>query len=278
MSLLPKEENAISVGFLATLLRSAIYLETTMACRLDLERRISSRLDQAVLDDLLIPSFSSNTAFDVDTVQRIFLNYLETEDSCNADTGTLIQTYLGEVSSDPNFSIRSFINFADLIPESARISEDAMYRAVDIFLKAHPSITDLDRKKICGVMDCQKLSREACAHAAQNSRLPAQIAVQVLYYEQQRLKKGGGSSTEEELNRLRRENEGLKLEMVKLKRQLRDLENPPTPAIPVVPFSAEKPPLPKKSIVKKLGKLVRPEWIKSEKKTKPPKDRRHSVS
>lgn len=276
----------MSVSFLATLLRSAIYLETTMACRLDLEKRISSQLEHAVLDDLLIPSFSSgNSAFDVDTVQRIFLNYLETEDDCNSEIGTLIQNYLAEISSDPNLSIPSFTNFADLIPESARISDDAMYRAVDIFLKAHPAITDSERKKICGVMDCQKLSREACAHAAQNSRLPAQIIVQVLYYEQQRLRDGGGSSpaaslrpaaaAAEELNRLRRENEGLKLEVVKLKRQLREAENPPNP---VVMVSSEKPPLPKKSIVKRLGKLVRPDWARSEKKTKPPKDRRHSVS
>lgn len=34
-------------------------------------------------------------------------------------------------------------------------------------------------------MDCQKLSREACA---QNGRLPDQTVVQVLYYEQQRLR------------------------------------------------------------------------------------------
>nr|AAV59398.1 unknown protein [Oryza sativa Japonica Group] len=37
-------------------------------------------------------------------------------------------------------------------------------------------------------MDCQKLSREACAHAAQNDRLPVQTVVQVLYHEQRRLR------------------------------------------------------------------------------------------
>lgn len=55
-------------------------------------------------------------------------------------------------------------------------------------VQAHPTVSDLDRKKVCSLMDCQKLSREACAHAAQNERLPVQTAVQVLYYEQQRLR------------------------------------------------------------------------------------------
>ncbi|CAA7399399.1 unnamed protein product [Spirodela intermedia] len=312
VSLLPRERNAMSVSFLATLLRAAIYLETTVACRLDLERRISSQLEQAVLDDLLIPSFSfaGDAAFDVDTVQRILVNYLEADAAGDDDDdggaaaaasqiGGLMEAYLAEVAADGNLSVPRFISFAELIPEAARATEDGMYRAIDIFLK-----------KVCGVMDCQKLSREACAHAAQNSRLPVQIVVQVLYYEQQRLREGGGTATggnspalpsslraaaPDELSRLRRENEGLKLEVVKLKMQLREAQKPapaaaappPPPQPPSIP-SAGKPPLPKKSIVnsvsKKLGKLnpfVRPEWVRlspGRTRTKPPKDRRHSVS
>ena len=81
MSLLPREKNAMSVSFLSMLLRAAIYLETTVACRLDLEKRMSLQLGHAVLDDLLIPSYSftGDTLFDVDTVQRIMMNYLQSE-------------------------------------------------------------------------------------------------------------------------------------------------------------------------------------------------------
>lgn len=37
-------------------------------------------------------------------------------------------------------------------------------------------------------MDCQKLSMEACTHAAQNERLPVRVIVQVLFFEQLQLR------------------------------------------------------------------------------------------
>jgi NPH3 family len=79
VSLLPRERNSISVSFLSMLLRASIYLDTTIACRLDLEKRIALQLGQAVLDDLMIPSFSDDAIFDVDTVKRILTNYIEHE-------------------------------------------------------------------------------------------------------------------------------------------------------------------------------------------------------
>ncbi|TKY55638.1 BTB/POZ domain-containing protein [Spatholobus suberectus] len=207
VSLLPREKNAMSVSFLTMLLRAAIYLETTVACRLDLEKRMAMQLGQAVLDDLLIPSYSfaGDTLFDVDTVQRIMMNYLQSEtgshSSYNADdeyfsplqsdiyrVGKLMENYLAEIATDRNLSVSKFITLAELIPEQSRPNEDGMYRAIDIYLKAHPILSDMEKKKVCSVMDCQKLSREACAHAAQNDRLPVQTVVQVLYYEQQRLR------------------------------------------------------------------------------------------
>jgi hypothetical protein len=54
-----------------------------VACRLDLETRIGMQLEQATLDDLLIPSFSytGDTLFDVDIVQRIAVNFLQQDES-----------------------------------------------------------------------------------------------------------------------------------------------------------------------------------------------------
>ncbi|MCI05403.1 BTB/POZ domain-containing protein, partial [Trifolium medium] len=40
---------------------------------------------------------------------------------------------------------------------------------------AHPFLSDTDRKKVCSMMDCQKLSREARVHAAQNKWLKSSI-------------------------------------------------------------------------------------------------------
>lgn len=41
---------------------------------------------------------------------------------------------------------------------------------------------------ICGLLDCQKLTLEACTHAAQNERLPLRAVVQVLFFEQLQLR------------------------------------------------------------------------------------------
>lgn len=170
----------------------------------------------------------------------------------------------------------------------------------------------MERKKVCSVMDCQKLSREACAHAAQNDRLPVQTVVQVLYYEQQRLRdamngNGSGESSVDsklnvysselhpvsnELSTLRRENEDLKLELVRLKMRLKEIETRTlksaanSPAVGVSP-SADKPPLPRRSFIssvsKKLGRLspfVRADGVSpfGKSRTKPDKNRRHSIS
>lgn len=325
VSLLPRERNAMSVSFLSMLLRAAIYLETTVACRLDLEKRMGLQLGQAVIDDLLIPSFTfdGDTMFDVDTVQRILMNYLEhevngsrigysTDDDYISPphgdmdrVGRLMESYLAEIASDPNLTIARFISLGELVSEQARVNEDGMYRAIDIYLKAHPSLTDEERKKVCSLMDCQKLSREACAHAAQNERLPVQTVVQVLFCEQQRFRDAtsgsftGGESPAlslrstpcstkhrggtDELSRLQRENDDLRMQLLRMRMLLKEVEKP-SGQIP----SAQKPPLPKKSFInslsKKLGRLypfthadgVKP--FSSKGRTKPPKDRRHSIS
>ncbi|XP_073121280.1 BTB/POZ domain-containing protein SR1IP1-like [Henckelia pumila] len=217
VSLLPRVKNLISVSFLSMLLRASIYLETTAACRLDLERRVASQLAQAALDDLLIPSYSftGDTLFDVEAVLRITKNFFECEREMNKigynydaaedyhspsandmeRVAKLLENYVSEIASDRNLSVTKFVDLAELIPEQPRVTEDGMYRAIDIYLKAHPCLSDTERKKLCSVMNCQKLSREACAHAAQNDKLPVQSVIQVLYYEQQRLREVMDSSS-----------------------------------------------------------------------------------
>ncbi|CAN1815178.1 BTB/POZ domain-containing protein SR1IP1 [Linum perenne] len=300
VSLLPKEKNALSVSFLSMLLRAAIYLESTVACRLDLEKRMASQLGQAVLDDLLIPaySFTGDTLFDVDTVKRIMINYIEYEvegkDSNDMErVGKLMENYLAEIASDRNLAVSKFISLAELVPEQSRIVDDEMYRAIDIYLKAHPALSDLERKKVCSVMDCQKLSREACAHAAQNDRLPDSMNVD---HPTTPTNKAPYSvdvhPVPDELSILKRENQDLKFELLKMKMKLRELEkfssassDSPMGISNSSPSAADKPPLPPKkpsfinSVSKKLGKLspfvgVLP----SKPRKKPPKDRRHSIS
>ncbi|GJN17482.1 hypothetical protein PR202_gb04552 [Eleusine coracana subsp. coracana] len=53
---------------------------------------------------------------------------------------------------------------------------------------SHPWLSEAEREQLCRLMNCQKLSLEACTHAAQNERLPLRVVVQVLFFEQLRLR------------------------------------------------------------------------------------------
>lgn len=53
-------------------------------------------------------------------------------------------------------------------------------------MQEHPGISKSERKRICRLMDCRKLSVDACMHVVQNERLPLRVVVQVLYFEQVR--------------------------------------------------------------------------------------------
>ncbi|CAI0405600.1 unnamed protein product, partial [Linum tenue] len=304
VSLLPRERNAMSVSFLSMLLRAAIYLETTVACRLDLEKRMASQLGQAVLDDLLIPaySFTGDTLFDVDTVKRIMMNYTESEAEAAGKSdmervGKLMENYLAEIASDRNLGVSKFIGLAELVPEQSRIVEDGIYRAIDIYLKAHPGISDMERKKVCSVMDCQKLSREACAHAAQNDRVdqhPTRPKVPLHSTDIHPVVVPPHHHYNDELSTLKRENQDLKIELLKMKMKLKEIEKSSSTTSSARPAAGStttpnKPPLPppsKKSFInsvsKKLGKInpfVRLDGVSPSKgRTRPPKDRRHSVS
>ncbi len=117
-------------------------------------------------------------------------------------------------------------------------------------VQAHPALAELERRKLCKLMDCQKLSQEACTHAAQNERLPVQVVVQVLYFEQLRMRNAmaaaGASagygdrgilysqrisgnlsaahSPKDSYASIRRENRELKLEVARMRMRLTDLE------------------------------------------------------
>ncbi|KAK1353197.1 BTB/POZ domain-containing protein [Heracleum sosnowskyi] len=262
ISLLPVEKQVIPITFLFGLLRKSVMLDCTVACRLDLERRIGSQLDVATLDDLLIPSFchASDTLFDVDTVHRILVKFSQQDDSDDdiedgslfgsdslgspsqtslVKVSKLVDNYLAEIAPDANLEVTKFIAIAKSLPSDARTAHDGLYRSIDVYLKAHQGLSDTDKQQLCRLIDFQKLSQEAGSHAAQNERLPLQSMVQVLYIEQLRLRNALSNSDPDHINggafsaamsprdnyaSLRRENRELKLELTRLRMRLNDLE------------------------------------------------------
>ncbi|XP_077243842.1 BTB/POZ domain-containing protein At1g30440-like [Tasmannia lanceolata] len=210
-SLLPMQKGVVSTIFLFGLLRTAMILRASPSCMSNLERRIGMQLDQATLEDLLMPNFSYSmeTLYNVECVQRILEHFLGFDQAtggaspCSVDDGQLmgspsltpitmvaklIDGYLAEVAPDVNLKLPKFQSLAAAVPDYARPLDDGLYRAIDIYLKAHPWLADSDREQLCRLMDCQKLSLEACTHAAQNERLPLRVVVQVLFFEQLQLR------------------------------------------------------------------------------------------
>ncbi|KAD5318002.1 hypothetical protein E3N88_17948 [Mikania micrantha] len=211
ISIIPQQKDSVSCSFLLRLLRMANLLKVAPALVTELEKRVGMQFEQAALGDLLIPGYNkTETMYDVDLVQRLLEHFLiqeqmETEspgrqsmsekhtydgiqrsNNSNAKirVARLVDSYLTEVSRDKNLSLTKFQVLAEALPESARSCDDGLYRAIDSYLKAHPTLSEHERKRLCRVMDCQKLSVDACMHAAQNERLPLRIVVQVLFSEQ----------------------------------------------------------------------------------------------
>lgn len=61
--------------------------------------------------------------------------------------------------------------------------------------QAHPELNKSERKRLCRVLDCKKLSSEACTHAAQNELLPLRVVIQVLFFDQTRAAVATGQVT-----------------------------------------------------------------------------------
>ncbi|XP_023635098.1 root phototropism protein 3 isoform X1 [Capsella rubella] len=222
ISIIPPQKDSVSCSFLLRLLRAASMLKVAPALITELEKRVGMQFEQATLQDLLIPGYNNKgeTMYDVDLVQRLLEHFLvqeQTEGSSpsrmspspsqsmyaeagiprgNSNNGggntqnakmrvaRLVDSYLTEVARDRNLPLTKFQVLAEALPESARTCDDGLYRAIDSYLKAHPTLSEHERKRLCRVMDCQKLSMDACMHAAQNERLPLRVVVQVLFSEQ----------------------------------------------------------------------------------------------
>ncbi|OVA10177.1 NPH3 domain [Macleaya cordata] len=106
-------------------------------------------------------------------------------------------------------------------------------------LQAHPALDEIEREKVCSVMDPLKLSYEARVHASQNKRLPVQIVLHALYYDQLKLRSGTDEQQQQQQDAvstrsqllqsadvsLRKENEVLRSELMKMKLYISDLQN-----------------------------------------------------
>lgn len=219
--ILPSEKGCVPCNFLLKLLRAAIILECEEMERHELMRRIGQQLEEATVADLLIRAPTGETMmYDVDIVQSLVEEFVTHERNARSDSppenefreirsprfvsdaskmmvAKLVDGYLAEIARDPSLPLLKFVNLAEIVSSFSRPSHDGIYRSIDMYLKEHPGISKSERKRICKLMDCRKLSAEACMHAVQNERLPLRVVVQVLFFEQVRATTSAGNSTPE---------------------------------------------------------------------------------
>lgn len=217
--LFPADKCSVSCSFLLKLLKAAIFMDSGERAKRELVRRIGQQLEEASVNDLLIRAPEGETArYDVDTVQQIVEEFLMQEQNAEIEStaahelqevrrpgilsdasklmvAKLVDGYLAEIAKDPNLPLSKFVDLAELVSGFSRPAHDGLYRAIDMYLKEHPGISKSERKRICRLMDCKKLSVDACMHAVQNERLPLRVVVQVLFFEQVRATATSGSST-----------------------------------------------------------------------------------
>ncbi|KAH6757470.1 hypothetical protein C2S51_038813 [Perilla frutescens var. frutescens] len=167
--LLPLEKGLVPSNFLFGLLKTARILRANSACISNLEKRI---------DQVAASPGSSDEGQLINSPSLTPITMV----------AKLIDGYLAEVAPDANLKLPKFQSLAAAVPEYARPLDDGLYRAVDIYLKSHPWLADSERDQLCRLIDCQKLSLEACTHAAQNERLPLRTIIQVLFFEQLQLR------------------------------------------------------------------------------------------
>lgn len=181
---------AFSCRGLFWVLRVVSGVGPTRDCRHQLEGLISGVLDQATLDDLLVSGHDGGV-YDVNLVLRFVRGFVREEDAISLEkmkkVGRLIDKYMREISPDQSLKVSKFLAVAESLPDAARDCFDGIYRAIDIYLEAHPNVSQEERTRLCRCLNYEKLSLEACKDLAKSPRIPPRIAMQALVAQQSKI-------------------------------------------------------------------------------------------
>lgn len=151
VSLIPSDKGSVSVGFLLRLFSIGNCLGVSPVTKSELLRRSSIQLEEATVNDLLFPSYSSSDQhfYDIDLVLAVLESFLliwrrqtpaATENNQTFRSirkiGKLIDSYLHVVAKDANMPVLKFVSLAETLPDIAREDHDDIYKAINVYLKA----------------------------------------------------------------------------------------------------------------------------------------------
>lgn len=195
LSLLDKK--SISIKGLFDTLRIASNLKLSKSLRSPLELLIGSQLDQATLDDLLLPPPHGKkyTMYNVNLVLRFLKNFLlEGNISYKVCSyrlkrvARLVDLYANEIAPDARLKPSTFVALTMVIPDSARDCYDKIYQAIDIYLQVHPRLGEEQKMKLYSVLNCDKLSPQVLNQLSRNTSFPLIAIVKALIHQNPKLK------------------------------------------------------------------------------------------
>ncbi|XP_022734723.1 root phototropism protein 3-like [Durio zibethinus] len=190
IKILPMEKDSVSCNFLLHLLKLGLIMHIDSQVLSKLERRIASMLEQCSVQDLLVKNYGDDqdTIHDVGIVIRVVKTYvffgLRNSGTRLSIVGRLVDGYLTLIARDINLQVNDFKSLVDALPTNARSCDDNLYRAIDMYLKAHPNLTEEERTSVCRAMVYHRLSQDARQHATKNDRLPMKIVTEFMLLEQ----------------------------------------------------------------------------------------------
>ncbi|KAL0354751.1 UNVERIFIED_CONTAM: BTB/POZ domain-containing protein [Sesamum radiatum] len=178
VGILPSEKDSVPCSFLLRLLRLANMVGVEAKCLAELEKRVSWQLDRASLkefefDDVVCHTCA--TLLDCELVLRLVRGFLSSEEVVRSGAALtkvakLVDCYLAEAAVDSHLTLPEFFALACAVPSHARSTYDGLYRAVDIYLKAHPGLPKQDKKRLCTLIDSRKLSQRGITSCSSDER------------------------------------------------------------------------------------------------------------
>jgi hypothetical protein len=135
-------DDGITCDFLLRLLRAGSMVGADAALLRELESRAARRLDQASLAAVMVPAsgHAPATLLDVPLVLRLVRGFLKeggkgAGGGASARVARLVDAYLAEAALEAGLRPADLEELARAVPAHARAADDALYRAVDTYLK-----------------------------------------------------------------------------------------------------------------------------------------------
>ncbi|KAJ4887102.1 BTB/POZ domain-containing protein [Raphanus sativus] len=221
------DRSCVPYKSLFSLLRLALGSNINKSVMNKLELMIGQQLDQATLDNLLVPSpLKSSHLYYVNLVLRFAKAFFSEakRGSQVKKVASLVDQYIAEVAPDPCLKPSKFLSLLTLIPDIARESHEDIYRAIDMFLEAHAGLTNGEKLRLIRTISYEKLSAESRAHVSRNTKFQAIQTADLKQHKQLilRVEKVETSGDDE---KLKEQIEGIQWRVMKLERACLKMQN-----------------------------------------------------